>query len=153
MHSRTHLTSVVAWVLVSVGMLVGAFWLRRDDAEFRANALRATAMAVEHGRTEYRDEKNRTTVDTFDVYEFTAANGERVRFNSPNTSQRPQQRVGAQAEILYDPKAPSSARLSDEAVNRAASLLVWLSPIGLVIAGLMAVIGVKMRSRAPASNA
>jgi Protein of unknown function (DUF3592) len=144
--SSAWIGGVVGWCAVTVFMLVAAWWLRSNDAAFKAKATRAIATVVENGRTEYRDEKRRKTVDTYDVYEFTAANGQRVRFNSPNTALHPPAAVGAQAEIIYDPNDAKGARLADDSLTRTATLLVWLSPIGLVIAGVIYLLWMRTRS-------
>lgn len=140
------LGTVIGWCSLSVLMIVTAWWLRSNDADFRAKAARALATVVENGRTEYRDRNNRKQVDKYDVYEFTAASGQRVRFKSANTIPHPPQRVGAQAEIMYDPSRPVDARLADDSMNTAAKLILWFSPVGVVIAGLVSLLWLKTRT-------
>jgi hypothetical protein len=150
MSRGSFLSGVVGGCLCTLVIVAIAFFMRSNDRSFKATALRAVATVTEHGEHVSRDSHGKLETNKFDMYEFVSASGQRVRFESLNSGMRPRRPIGAQADIVYDPSDSSDARLDDDAMSRASTLLLWCSPFGLVVAGITLLVWLRTRPQAPA---
>lgn len=131
-----YLSFILGGLAISVVFVGAAFLIRNNDAAFRERAVSAIGTVVGYKRTVRRDERNDEQFTDLDIYEYTTAAGQKVSFEQPISGSRPRRRVGESAPILYDASDPSGARLDDDNLVRMSELFLWLSPIGLVIAGI-----------------
>jgi Protein of unknown function (DUF3592) len=136
MSTRQSLIHIALGCIVSALLLAIALYLRSEAESFKATAARATATVVDHSDRHWRDSDNDERVDQADVYQFTAASGQVVRFKSLISHSQPRRAIGDHAAALYDPNDPSAARLDDDSRTLIASILLWCSPLGLVFSAI-----------------
>jgi hypothetical protein len=136
MSTRRYFIHIAAGCVVSALLLAIALYLHSEDEQFKAAAARATATVVAYDDYHWRDSDNDPRVDQADVYQFTAASGQVVRFKSPISHSQPRRAIGALAQALYDPNDPSRARLDDDSRALVATILLWCSPLGLVFSAI-----------------
>ena len=96
------------FILVSIGMLIGAFLLYRNTSLFVAEALRTEGTVVALARSRSSDS---TTYRP--VVHFTNQQGEIIEFISLTSSNPPSYSKGQQIEVLYYQNEPQKARIND----------------------------------------
>lgn len=136
MRTREYFILISLGVLLSVFLFMTGQYLHSSDDAFRATAERTTATVIAHQDHAWRDSSNDERIDRADVYQFTTASGQVMRFTSPISSSQPRRPIGAQAQALYDARDPSSARLDDDSRKLMSAILMWSSPIGLALSAI-----------------
>lgn len=115
------------FLLVGLGMLIGAGLLVRNTQSFVARAASAQGQVVD--LIPSRSSQNSSTTWAPQV-RFTAADGQVVEFQSSTSSNPPAYARGETVTVLYDPATPQSARLKG-------LFSLWGGP--LILGGLGAV--------------
>ena len=117
---------------LGAGVLAGGLlWGFRRQALWReGRRTTGTVVAQEkHTDTTDQDGSEVKEVSYYPVIEFEALGGEKVRFTgSTGRGKRPDFRLGAPVDVIYDPAHPARAQI-------ASFSQFWLGPLTLIIAG------------------
>jgi hypothetical protein len=148
MSARAYLSYVILGVLLTAVMIGWAFYLRAEDEAFRSTAIHTEATVVAHADAISKDSSGDERLEKYDQYEFTTATGQLTRFKSPVTVTQPRREIGARANTLYAPGAPSDARLDDETRQTMSRILLWSSPIGLAFSAVVLIVFLRTRRHA-----
>jgi hypothetical protein len=110
-------------LVLSIGLLAGAYFTTRSSLDFRATSLRAEGTVVDFNE-ETKHENGKTTTMYTPVVEFTATSGKTIRFNSNTSSSSPSYNRGDKVPVLYSEKTPERARLDSFMSNWGAPLIL-----------------------------
>lgn len=130
---------VALFILVGMGLLVGAFLSYDNTNSFLEKAIRADGVIVknlERKDVDVDTESHRKSVTYFPVIHFVTPKGERIEFNSLVGSNPPRYSVGQKISVLYFPDNPYEARIND-------SFSIWgFTAIVGVIGGAFFIFGI-----------
>lgn len=102
------------FILVGMGLLIGAFLSYDDTNSFLEGAIRADGVIVKNlERKDVDTKSHRKSVTYFPVIHFVTPKGERIEFNSLVGSNPPRYSVGQRISVLYLPDNPYEARIND----------------------------------------
>ena len=135
MNSSTLGLLLAITVLLTVGLFfvlhLGLGSLRRLRA-WEARATRTSALVVRHESRTYKGNTYH-----FPVVRFSTPAGVEIVFEAQRASRKPDPPVGGSLEVLYDPEAPTAARLPGQ--DRAgAFLMAGVGTVFLLVGTVMA---------------
>ena len=98
------------FTLVGVGLLIGAFFVYKDAADFLKQAESAPGTVVRLLESRSSSSSSNSTMYT-PVVQFTDKRGSEIEFTSSISSSPPSYDVGEEVEVLYTPSTPQDARI------------------------------------------
>jgi hypothetical protein len=125
---------LIGWMLAGVVLLALGTKSLVDSRRFLAKAAVADGVVVDIARDVDLDNE----VSFYPVIEFVTLREQVVRFKADEATPRPDQRMGEEVRILYDPANPQDARLDTFWSRWLESIVLGVIGLGFVVSGAFA---------------